>query len=192
MRTSAHGHPHTFSEYIYNSTTFIRKQLKNSNIKSKGKSVNYKKNNTFKRYKVGISGTTVPLSERYSADSCFGFLVPYYFQIFKAWAMVSHSSLREWRESVMPQLYKNTFQSYCNASFRVVSINRLFLYFSYFRYNKDICDRLLSEGCDITSLDFWQFLQLQDIPLPYGERLSVPIIWDNLIPRKYIQLPDNQ
>ena len=51
---------------------------------------------------------------------------------------------------------------------------------------------MMSEGIDLSNVDFWQFLQLRDIPLPDNKLLNVPIIWNDLIPRKYVQLPDNQ
>ena len=151
-----------------------------------------KKSRTLKAYKLGFNGRTIPLGESYSSDSCFGFLLPYYFQVFKAWAIVSHKSLNEYYKAQMPSLYKKTFISYCNGGYRVCSINRLFLYFTYFRYNEDIYIKMMSEGIDLSNVDFWQFLQLRDIPLPDNKLLNVPIIWNDLIPRKYVQLPDNQ
>lgn len=151
-----------------------------------------KKLQTLKRYKVGLSGSTIPLSERYAADSCIGYLVPYYFQVFKAWASASHENIKEWYECQFPKLYKSTLHGYTTGAYRIVSLNRLFIYFSYFRYNKSICDKLLSNGCDITSLDFFSFLQLRDIPMPESEYITIDYDIYNLIPRKYIQVSDNQ
>lgn len=151
-----------------------------------------KKARTLKAYKIGLSRSTIPLNEKYSADSCIGFLIRYYFHIFNEWAKVSHNTIKEYREAQIIPLHKMTLYRYIKGDFRIVSLNRLFIYFSYFRYNKSICDKLLSNGCDITSLDFFSFLQLRDIPMPESEYITIDYDIYNLIPRKYIQVSDNQ